>query len=145
MLRAVDEGYGHLIGIAPLQFRVAVDINYPVRLPGFGADCRHLSDRLVTQMAALPSENNDSLRLLGEVDHVSIFPDVGVHDAGDAISDAWRVRRPIRLMANRTAPLICQTLERMAVHVQGGNDRQPGRTMAAFRTCPARHLSALFR
>ena len=78
MLRSVDEGYRHLIGIAPLQFRVAVDINYPVRLPGFGADCRHLSDRLVTQMAALPSQYDDSLRLLGEVDHVSIFPDVGV-------------------------------------------------------------------
>jgi hypothetical protein len=78
MLRAVDEGYGHLIGVASLQFRVVVDVNYPVRLPGFGADCRHMSDRLVTQMAALPSENNDSLRSLGEVDHVSIFPDVGV-------------------------------------------------------------------
>lgn len=88
MLRAVDEGYGHLIGIAPLQFRVAVDINHPVRLPGFGANGRHLRDRLVTQMAALPSQNNDSLRSPGEVDHVSIFPDVGFHDAGDAISEA---------------------------------------------------------
>jgi hypothetical protein len=75
MLRAVDEGYGHLIGIAPLQFRVAVDINHP-------------RDRLFTQMAALPSQNNDSLRSPGEVDHVSIFPDVGFHDAGDAISEA---------------------------------------------------------
>ena len=99
MLRAVDEGYGHLIGVAPLEFRVAVDINYPIRLPGFGADCRHLSDRLVTQMAALPSQYDDSLRSLGEVDHVTIF-----HDAGDAISEAWRVRRPIRATANRTAP-----------------------------------------
>ena len=88
MLRAVDEGYGHLIGIAPLQFRVAVDINHPVRLPGFGANSRYLRYRLVTQMAALPSQNNDSLRSPGEVDHVSIFPDVGFHDAGDAISEA---------------------------------------------------------
>jgi hypothetical protein len=88
MLRAVDEGYGHLIGVAPLQFRVAVDINHLVRLPGFGTDGGHLRDCLVAQMAALPSQYDDSLRSLGEVDHVTIF-----HDAGDAISEAWRVRR----------------------------------------------------
>jgi hypothetical protein len=88
MLRAVDEGYGHLIGVAPLQFRVAVDINHRVRLPGFGANGRHLRNRLDTQMTALPSQNNDPLRSLGEVDHVSIFPAVGFHDAGDAISEA---------------------------------------------------------
>jgi hypothetical protein len=88
MLRAVNEGYGYLIGIAPLQFGVAVHINDGVVLAGLSTHGSHLGYRLVAQVTAVPGEYNNPLRRLREIDHVTIF-----HDAGDATSVARRVRR----------------------------------------------------
>lgn len=99
VLRTVDEGYGHLIGIAPLQLRVAIDINHLVRLADLGTDGSHLRYRLLAQMTALPGQYDDPLTPLGELDHGTIF-----HDAGDVASEGRGMRRPIRPTANRTAP-----------------------------------------
>jgi hypothetical protein len=54
MLNAVDEDYGHLIGVAPLQFRVAVDIHYRVPLTSLSTNGSDLGYRLIAQMTALP-------------------------------------------------------------------------------------------
>jgi hypothetical protein len=54
MLRAVDEDNGHLVGIAPPQFRIAVDIKDRVPLASLSTHSRHLCERFVAQMAALP-------------------------------------------------------------------------------------------
>jgi hypothetical protein len=61
MLCAVDERYGHLIGVAAPQFRVAVDIEHRVALAGLGTDGSYLCYRLITQMTALPRQDNDPL------------------------------------------------------------------------------------
>jgi hypothetical protein len=53
VLRAIDEGYGHLVGVALLQFWVTVDIKYRVRLAGLGTHGSDLCNRHITQMAAL--------------------------------------------------------------------------------------------
>jgi hypothetical protein len=54
---------------------------------------------LIAQMATLPCQYNYPLGPFGELAHGTIF-----HDAGDATSEARWVRRPNRVMANRTAP-----------------------------------------
>jgi hypothetical protein len=82
VLRAVDEGYRHLIGIAPLQLWVAIDINHPVRLADLGTDSCDLRYRLLTQMAVLPGQYDDPLTPLCELDHGTIF-----HDAGDVAAE----------------------------------------------------------
>ena len=56
MLRAVNEGYGYLIRIAPLQFGVAVHIDDGVGLAGLSTHGSHLGYRLVAQMTAVPGE-----------------------------------------------------------------------------------------
>jgi hypothetical protein len=61
MLSTIDEGYGHLVGVTPLQLWIAVDINNRVSLAGIGTDGSHLSNRLVAQMATLPGQYDDSL------------------------------------------------------------------------------------
>ena len=94
VLRAVDECHGHLVGVAPLQFGIAVDINDRVALAGLGTNGCHLRDRLVAQVAALSREYDDPLRPLGELDHITIF-----HDAGDVTSEGRR-RRAARLLAS---------------------------------------------
>jgi hypothetical protein len=100
MLRAIDERYGHLVGVAPPQLRIAIDIYDRVSLASLGTNGRHLGERLVTKMATLSGQYDDPLRPLGELDHATIF-----HDAGDATSEDRRLlRRPIRVMANKTAP-----------------------------------------
>lgn len=62
MLRAVNEGYGYLIGIAPLQFGVAVHIDDGVGFASLGTDRSHLRYRLVAQVTALPGEYDNPLR-----------------------------------------------------------------------------------
>jgi hypothetical protein len=52
-------------------------------------------------MTTLPCQYNYPLGPFGELAHGTIF-----HDAGDATSEARRVRRPNRVMANRTAPRV---------------------------------------
>src|SRR4030095_10978645 len=99
MLGAIDERYGHLVGVAPLQVRVTVDVNQRVRIAGLGTDGGHVCDCLIAEMTAGTRQNDHPLRPFGALDHVTIF-----HDAGDATSEARRVLRPIRAMANRTAP-----------------------------------------
>ena len=54
VLRAVDERHWHLVGVALLQFGVAVDINYGVSLAGLGTNGSHLRYRVVAQVTALP-------------------------------------------------------------------------------------------
>ena len=99
MLRAVDKCHGHLVGVAPLQLGIAVDINDREALAGLGTNSGHLRDRLVTQMAALSREYDDPLCPLGELDHITIF-----HDAGEVTSEGRRMRRPMRVIAISTAP-----------------------------------------
>jgi hypothetical protein len=99
MLRAIDERYGHLVGVAPQQLRIAIDIYDRVALASLGTNGRHLCERHVAKMAALPGKYDDPLHPLGELDHATIF-----HDAGDATSEDRRLPRPIRVMANNTAP-----------------------------------------
>jgi hypothetical protein len=87
MLRTIDEGYGHLVGVAPLQLRIAVDIDRRVFLAGIGTNGSHLSNRLVAQMATLPGQYDDSLCPFSELNHATIFA-----DEGDVSSADRRVR-----------------------------------------------------
>jgi hypothetical protein len=91
VLRAVDEGHGHLIGIAALQLRVAIDINHAVRLADLGTNGSHLRYRLLAQMAALPGQYDDPLTPPDELDHGTIF-----HDASDAPPKTARPATTIR-------------------------------------------------
>jgi hypothetical protein len=99
MLCAIDEGYGHLVGVALPQLWIAIDINYGILFTGLGTDSRNVANCLIAEVATLPCQYNYPLGPFGELDHITIF-----HDAGDATSEARRVRRPNRVMANRTAP-----------------------------------------
>jgi hypothetical protein len=104
MLSTIDEGYGHLVGVTPLQLWIAVDINNRVSLAGIGADGSHLSNRLVAQVATLPGKYDDSLCPFSQLDHATI-----IHDAGDVSSEDRRDPRPIKLTASRPAPAAPRT------------------------------------
>jgi hypothetical protein len=106
MLSTIDEGYGHLVGVTPLQLWIAVDINNRVSLAGIGADGSHLSNRLVAQMATLPGKYDDSLCPFSQLDHATI-----IHDAGDVSSEDRRDPRPIKLTASRPAPPTMESTE----------------------------------
>ena len=126
MLRTIDEGYGHLVGVTPLQLWIAVDINNRVSLAGIGTDRSHLSNRLVAQMATLPGQYDDSLCPFSQLDHATIF-----HDAGDVSSEDRRDPRPIKLTASRPAP---PTIESMNV----GNCASSSQATTS-ETCRAGH------
>jgi hypothetical protein len=53
MLRAIDEGDRHLVGVPPLQVRIAVDIEYGVTIASLCTDSRNLGNCYVAQVAPL--------------------------------------------------------------------------------------------